>query len=146
MRELNPTEIKALFDQLVTAVGTHDAASTFLGISRQRVGQLISTANNDLPTLAQVFKLEQVCGQSIVLAAMARMVDGDASGDTMAAAVQATTASSAALATIHAAAADGVYSTGEVDNIQDRARETLEAAQRQFDAAMKMRPTLRVVA
>ncbi|HEY1071486.1 hypothetical protein [Brevundimonas sp.] len=146
MRELNPTHIKALFDQLVAAVGTQDAAAVFLGISRQRVGQLISTTNNDLPTVMQIAKLEQVCGQSLVFGTLAREVEGDPAADTLAAAVLSTAASSAALTAIHAAKADGIIDPLEDEAIKDRARENLEAAQRQYDAAMNIRPTLRVVA
>lgn len=146
MNDFKPAELKALFDQLVSAVGTHEAAATFLGISRQRVSQLISTANNDLPTWGQVVKLEQVCGQSVVFGALARRVDADTATDALCAAVEATSASNAALVAIHAARADGIVEDHEADLIQDRARENLEAAQRQFDAAMRVRPTLKVVA
>jgi hypothetical protein len=147
MSDPHPADIKALFDQLVTAVGTHDAAATFLGISRQRVGQLISTSNNDLPTLMQIAKLERVCGQSVVFGALARMVEGDeALNCALAAHVAANAASGAALSTVYEANADGVLEPHEIDKAQDRARENLEAAQKAFDATMRMKPTLRVVA
>lgn len=145
MQPFEPSELKALFDQLVSAVGTQDAAATFLGISRQRVGQLISTANNDLPTWAQVVKLEAVVGVSIVFGALARRVEGDSTADALTAAVEATSAQSGTLATIHAARADGHIDDREATAIVDHARKTLEAAQRQYDAALEVRPTLRVV-
>jgi hypothetical protein len=145
MRELTPNKIKALFDQLVSAVGTQDAASVFLGVSRQRVGQLISTSHSDVPTVMQIAKLEAVCGQSLVFGALAREVEGDGAADTMAAAVEATATSSAALSTIHAAKADGAIEVHEAEAIKDRARENLEAAQRAYDAAMQVRPSLRAV-
>ena len=147
MRDLNLPHIKALFDQLVTAVGTQDASATFLGISRQRVGQLISTSNNDLPTLMQIAKLERVCGQSVVFGALARMVESDeALNCALAAHVAANAASGAALSTVYEIDADGVREPQEIEKAQDRARENLEAAQKAFDATMRMRPTLRVVA
>lgn len=147
MSALAPSHIKALFDQLVSAVGTQDAAATFLGISRQRVGQLISTSNNDLPTLLQIAKLEQVCGQSLVFGALARQIEAEAGVHcALAAHVAANAASGAALSTVYEANADGVLEPHEIEKAQDRARENLEAAQRAFDATMQMRPTLRVVA
>lgn len=147
MHPFEPSELKALFGQLVDAVGTQEAAATFLGISRQRVSQLISTSNGDLPTWGQVFRLEQVCKQSIVFGALARRIETDAaSADAMATAVRAAAASTAALSTVHAINADGVLEPREVEQARDAARENLEAAQRQFDATMKLQPTLRVVA
>lgn len=146
MQHFEPSELKALFGQLVDAVGTQEAAATFLGVSRQRIGQLISTSNNDLPTWGQVMKLESVVGVSIVFGALARRVEAGNGLDALAAAVEATSAQSATLATIHAARADGQVDAHEADSIQDRARDALEAAQRQYDAAMKVRPTLKVVA
>ena len=146
MQHFEPSELKALFGQLVDAVGTQEAAATFLGISRQRVSQLISTANNDLPTWGQVMKLEQVVGVSIVFGALARLVEAVSASDALAAAVEATSAQSVTLATIHSARADGRVDDREVEAIQDQAREALEAAQRQYDAAMRVKPDLKVVA
>lgn len=143
--DFEPSELKALFDQLVSAVGTHEAAATFLGISRQRVGQLISLGNADLPTWGQVAKLESVVGVSIVFGALARRVEGDRAADAMAAAVETTSSQSGTLETIFAARADGHIDAREADDIKEHARRTLEAAQRQYDAAMKVRPTLKVV-
>lgn len=145
MPPLNTSEIKALFDQLVSAVGTQDAAATFLGVSRQRVGQLISTANNDLPTVTQIAKLEEVCGQSIVFGALARRVEAAAAKDALASSIAAASAASTSVAETHAALADGQLCEGEVDRVQDRARESLASAQANFDAAMKLQPTIRTV-
>lgn len=70
--------LKALFAQLVRAVGKQDAAAAYLGISRQRVSQ-ITSANpehaRDLPTWEQVWTLESVLGRSIVFAALAEAID-----------------------------------------------------------------------
>lgn len=145
MSDFSAAELKALFDQLVSAVGTHEAAATFLGISRQRVGQLISTANNDLPTWAQVAKLEAVCGQSIVFGALARRVTRTAAHDALTASVAAAGATSAALGSVHAAAADGILEEGEIDVAQAAARRALDAAQAQFDATMRLKPTHQTV-
>lgn len=54
MSDFDPALLKAHFSQLVDAVGTQEAAAAFLGVSRQRVGQLISTATSDLATWGQV--------------------------------------------------------------------------------------------
>lgn len=146
MQHFENSELKALFDQLVTAVGTHEAAATFLGVSRQRIGQLISTGNNDLPTWAQVAKLEDVCKQSIVFGHLARRQDAGATGaDALTAGVAAAGAITTALGTVHSIMADGQVDAHEADRAQDDARKALEAAQRHFDATMKLRPTLRVV-
>lgn len=57
MSDFDPALLKAHFSQLVDAVGTQEAAAAFLGVSRQRVGQLISTATSDLATWGQVLSL-----------------------------------------------------------------------------------------
>lgn len=145
MHRFEPSEVKALFGQLVDSVGTHDAAAVFLGVSRQRVSQLISTSCTDLPTVAQIAKLEDVCGTSIVFAALARRNQGATTGDVIRAGVAAAGASTTALATAHAALADGIIEEEEAERAQDDARRALEAAQRHFDATMQMKPTLRVV-
>ncbi len=147
MSDFDPTLLKAHFGQLVDAVGTQEAAAAFLGVSRQRVGQLISTANNDLPTWGQVWKLETVTGQSLVFGAFGRMTAGEeVSAGAMNAAVESTAAATRALQTVHAAKADGHLDAREVESVRDAARENLEAAQRQYDESMRLRPTLRVVA
>ena len=147
MSDFDPTLLKAHFGQLVDAVGTQEAAAAFLGVSRQRVGQLISTANNDLPTWGQVWKLETVTGQSLVFGAFGRMTAGEeVSAGALAAAVESTATATRALQTVHAAKADGVLEPHEVESVRDAARENLEAAQRQYDESMRLRPTLRAVA
>lgn len=147
MSDFDPTLLKAHFGQLVDAVGTQEAAAAFLGVSRQRVGQLISTANNDLPTWGQVWKLETVTGQSLIFSAFGRMTaGGEASTGALTAAVESTAAASRALQTVHAAKADGVLEPHEIDSVRDAARENLAAAQRQYDESMRLKPTLRVVA
>lgn len=147
MSDFDPPLLKAHFGQLVDAVGTQEAAAAFLGVSRQRVGQLISTANNDLPTWGQVWKLETVTGQSLVFGAFGRMTAGDeVSAGALAAAVESTATATRALQTVHAAKADGVLEPHEVESVRDAARENLEAAQRQYDESMRLKPTLRAVA
>lgn len=147
MSDFDPALLKAHLSQLVDAVGTQEAAAAFLGVSRQRVGQLISTATSDLATWGQVWKLEQVCGQSLVFAAFGRMTDhDDAGGGALASAVMSTAAASRALQAVHAAKADGVLEAAEIEDVRDAARDNLAAAQRQFDDSMRLRPTLKVVA
>ena len=146
MSDFDPSLLKAHFAQLVDAVGTQEAAAAFLGVSRQRVGQLISTATADLPTWGQVWKLEQVCGQSLVFAAFGRMTDADgAGGSALASAVRSTAAASRALQAVHAAKADGILEAAEIEHVRDAARENLDAAQRQFNDSMRLKPTLRAV-
>lgn len=143
MQDFDPALLKAHFGQLVDAVGTQEAAAAFLGVSRQRVGQLISTANSDLPTWAQVWKLESVTRQSLVFAAFGRMAAGEETGlGALTAAVASTAAASRALQTVHAAKADGILEAHEVESVRDAARENLEAAQRQYDESMRLRPSV----
>lgn len=145
MQHFENSELKALFSQLVDAIGTQDAAATFLGVSRQRVGQIIDVRTADLPTWAQVAKLEQVCGQSIVFAALARRAEGKTTNDALSACVAAMAAGTAALTTMHQIAEDGVIEEAEIPAAQRAARKHLEAAQREYDATMSLRPTLKVV-
>lgn len=92
-------------------------------------------------------KLEQVCGQSLVFKAFGRMTETETPGQgALASAVDATAKASRSLQVIHAAKADGVLCDSEIEDVRDAARENLEAAQRQFDETMRLRPTLKVVA
>ena len=139
--------IKALFSQAVDAVGSQEAAAAFLGITRQRVSQLTSTAHADMPMMMQVLKLQRVTKSSLVFGTLARLdVEVDAGGNALASAVDSTAAASRALQTVHAAKADGALCAREVEDIKDAARLNLEAAQRQYDEAAALRPSLRVVA
>jgi len=142
MNDFSPALLKAHFGQLVDAVGTQEAAAAFLGVSRQRVGQLISTANNDLPTWAQVWKLEKVTGQTLVFGAFGRMTAGEeAHTGALTAAVESTATATRALQAVHAAKADGVIEQHEVEAVRDAARDNLIAAQRQYDESMRLRST-----
>lgn len=139
--------IKGLFSQQVDAVGTHEAAAVFLGISRQRVGQLISTSCVDMPTAMQILKLQRVTRQAIVFGTLARIDIGEDQGaEALTTAVESTATASRALQAVHAANADGVLDEDEIEAARDAARENLAAAQRQFDGTMRLRPTLRAVA
>lgn len=139
--------IKALFSQAVDAVGTQEAAAAFLGISRQRIGQLICTTSADMPTLMQVLKLQRVTRSSLVFGPLSRMDTEEASSaGALTSAVESTAAASRALQAVHAAKADGNLEAHEIDDVRDAARENLEAAQRQFDESMRLQPTLRAVA
>lgn len=147
MQDFDPSLLKARFGQLVDGVGTQEAAAAFLGISRQRVGQLISTANHDLPTWAQVWKLEQVTGQSLVFAALGREIEGAArSRGALTAAVESAAASTRSLQAIHAAGEDGQLEAHEIEEAREATRRALEAAQAAHDETMRLRPTLRAVA
>ncbi len=145
MQPIALSELKALFAQLVDAIGTQDAAATFLGVSRQRVGALISTATDDLPTVMQIVKLEAVCGSPVVTGALARRVDCSAAKDALTAAVQGVAAAAESLAVLHQITADGIIEAEEDKLAKRAARKNLEAAQAEYDATMRLRPTLRVV-
>lgn len=139
--------IKALFSQQVDALGSHEAAAVFLGISRQRIGQLISTSNTDVPTVMQILKLQRVTRSSLVFGPLARMdIEDDKSAGALNTAVASTAAASRALQAIHAAKADDILEPGEIESVRDAARDNLEAAQRQYDESMRLRPTLKAVA
>lgn len=146
MEPFNPVIVKALFTQLVEAVGTQEAAAAYLGITRQRVSQLCSASWPDLPTFAQVATLETAVGQSIVFGALSRRVETDASRDAVATGVKACAAAATSLATFHAAQADGDIDAAEYKCSIADARKNLEAAQAHFDAVMATKPSLRAVA
>lgn len=74
--DITPGYVKGLFHHLVRSVGGLEAAGAFLGVSFQRVGQLQSMNHPDMPTLLQVVTLEQACGQSIILAQLAKAATG----------------------------------------------------------------------
>ena len=80
---------------------------------------MISTANNDLPTWAQVWKLEKVTGQSLVFGAFGRMTAGEeAYTGALTAAVESTATATRALQAVHAAKADGVIEQHEVEAVR----------------------------
>ena len=137
-RALEPGEIKALFRQLVKAVGGVQAAGVELGVSHQRVSVLQNPANPDLPTLVQVLALEVVAGRPIVTGAAARAISG-AADDSMTAAAVASVASSADLiARVHAMEADGVRSQADIRSVQEAAQKNLREAQEAADAAARL--------
>lgn len=76
MSAVTPQFIKGLFHHLVRAVGGVEAAGAYLGVSHQRVSQLQSIQNQDLPNFMQVAILEAAAGQSVVFAALARATTG----------------------------------------------------------------------
>ena len=83
MQPFDPGTLKSLFDRLVRAHGSQDAAAARLDVSRQRVGQLCSANENhegDVPTWAQVWTLEQALGRSVVFQALADMAGADHAG------------------------------------------------------------------
>lgn len=75
----NPKLLKALFRQLVKAVGGNEACGVELQVSHQRISQLANVQNaemaRELPTWDQVWRLESVLGRSIVFAGLAHSVD-----------------------------------------------------------------------
>lgn len=73
----DPKHLKALFSQLVRAIGTQEAAASYLGVSRQYVGYLASANPEhaaDVPSWDHVWTLEQALGRSVVFQALADMV------------------------------------------------------------------------
>lgn len=75
-KDVSPAFVKALFYQLVKAVGGTEAAGAYLEVSHQRVSQLQSPNSADMPGLMQVIKLEAVAGVPIVTGALAKLVEG----------------------------------------------------------------------
>ena len=131
--KFDPALLKALFHQLRKAVGSQDAAATYLEVSRQRVAQLESAhADNsrEVPTWEQVFVLEQAIGRSIVFAALADLSDGKPSADIMGASIAAVAASSAALQATAEIMADGKVEAHEIPGALDAARRNRDAADR----------------
>ncbi len=147
--EFEPSYLKALFAQLVQAVRTQEAAAAYLGVSRQRVGALISAAEEhaaDVPTWAQVWKLEQVVGTSLVFGALARAVEGEQAADPMATAIECSVSAAASLQSVADMVRDGRLTDGELKDARAKAREALDDAKAHFDSLMSMKPTLRAVA
>lgn len=140
--EFEPAMLKALFKQLVAAIGTQDACAAYLSISRQRVAQLLSLSEDhatDIPTWAQVWTLEKALERSIVFAGLAKMIQGDAAEDLMATSVDCSLASAAAMGAIVEMRADGVEEPHEQKRAEDTARENLLKAQRHMEAVLARR-------
>lgn len=136
MRKFEPSELKALFARLVDSVGTHEAAATFLGVSRQRIGQLIAPATPDLPTWAQVYQLEQVCGCSIVYYGLGRHACPKTPPDAMSVSVEATAAHASYCAALQRALADGRIDDGEHKALLALAQRGMELSQTAFDLVL----------
>ena len=77
-RMIETGEVKALFRQLVKAVGGNEACGVELGVSHQRISQLANINNDEqareLPTWEQVWRLETALGRSVVFAGLAHSV------------------------------------------------------------------------
>lgn len=131
--KFDPALLKALFCQLRKAVGSQDAAATYLEVSRQRVAQLESAHEDnakEVPTWEQVFTLEQAIGRSIVFAALADLSDGKPATDIMDASIAAVAASSAALQASAEMMADHKVEAHEIPGALDAARRNRDAADR----------------
>lgn len=139
MYDLDLAELKALFCLQVNSIGSHEAAAAFLNVSRQRVGQLITPSSPDLPSLVQIFKLQQVAGVSHVLTPLGAKATMQGRLDAMEAGLAVTTAGSDFCSALHSAFADGLIDEREHSDLVSRARKTVEAGQRQFDAARSLR-------
>jgi len=75
--------VKALFRTFVLKdVGGVDVAGLLLGVSHQRVSQLIKLDSADMPTLMQIVTLEAEVGRAVITGALAEAVEGrSARGD-----------------------------------------------------------------
>lgn len=73
---IEAARVKALVFALVKAAGGGEAAAAVLGVSHQRVSQLTSMVNADMPTLMQVVALEGFVGQPIVTSALSKLCAG----------------------------------------------------------------------
>jgi len=139
-RALTDGEIKALFWQLVKAVGGVEAAGIFLGIKHQRVSLMQSPGNADIPSLRQIMALEVVAKQPIVSSAMAQAIKGEVDESLTAAMVGAVTASAEAMGAVHAMEADGKRTQAEIRTVQKKATATLREAQEAHALAMALIP------
>jgi len=77
-QDFDPKLLKGLFSQLRRAVGSQEAAATYLGVSRQRVSQLESASDDhadDIPTWGQVWTLERALGRSVIFSALAHQIE-----------------------------------------------------------------------
>jgi len=85
MTETSQQYIKALFRTFVLKdVGGVDAAGALMGVSHQRVSQLISLNTADMPTIMQLVALEHAVGRAVITSALAEVVEGkEARGDLM---------------------------------------------------------------
>lgn len=139
-RALTDGEVKALFRQLVKAVGGVEAAGVELGVRHQRVSLLQAPGAPDMPTLRQVMALEAVAGSAIVSGAMARAISGDPEPCLQSAVVDAVTAVSGALAEVHGMDADGYRDAGEIRAVQARTQDAVRQAQEAADLAAGLTP------
>lgn len=74
--EITEGYLKGLFHHLVKTVGGVEAAGARLGVTFQRVSQLQSSNNSDMPTLMQVAVLERAANQPIISDQMAKAATG----------------------------------------------------------------------
>ena len=83
MTETSQQYVKALFRTFVLKdVGGVEAAGALLGVSHQRVSQLVSLNTADMPTIMQVAVLEHAVGRAVITSALAEAVEGkEARGD-----------------------------------------------------------------
>ncbi len=130
-RVLTDGEVKALFRQLVAAVGGVEAAGIELAVKHQRVSLMQSPGNADIPSLRQIMALEVVAGSPIVSGAMARAISGEMDASLSTAMVEAVTAGAEALGAVHAMEADGHRSLSEIRAVQKKATK----AKREVDEA-----------
>lgn len=138
-RAIAPGELKALVRVLVKAVGGQEAAGVTLGVSHQRIGQLMDVNLPDQMGLLQISQLEQIVGRAIVTGAAARAADGDGSDEGIMVAAVGTVGSSAQLvALVHAMEADGHRTAAEKKAVQKVAQDNLREAQEAADAAARL--------
>jgi hypothetical protein len=133
-------EVKALFRQLVKAVGGVDAAAVELDISHQRVSFLQTTSNEDEPTFRQIRILEFVAKRPIVSGAQFRAVNGECDDSIQSAAVEVVTTGAKVLSLVHNMDADGHRGAGEVRTVQEAASIHLREARELHDAAARLKP------
>lgn len=146
--EFEPAMLKALFKQLVAAIGTQDACATYLGISRQRVAQLLSLSEDhasDIPTWGQVFTLEAALERSVVFAGLAKMIQGEPEVDLMATSISSTVASATSMQAVVEMEADGREEEHELKRAEDAARDAFLKAQDHYNAVRARKAQIRLV-
>lgn len=137
-RALESGEVKALFRQLVAAAGGVEACGLTLGVSHQRVSQLQSVNNPDMPTFAQIMALEVVAERPIITAVAAQAIEGHAAEDLSTQAVAVVSQGARTLQLVHDMDADGARTEAEVRAVQRATQESAEAAERLAASAARL--------
>ncbi|MHB8286911.1 MAG: hypothetical protein ACYDD1_19850 [Caulobacteraceae bacterium] len=136
---LTDGEVKALFSQLVKAVGGQEAAAIYLGgISRQRVQQICSPNCTDMPTFRQIMALELAAERALITTAAKGAIEGGCPSCIRPVIVEAVIGSAALLSAVETMDVDGRRDLAEIQTVQRAAEKNLDADQRAMLAAASL--------